>query len=344
MAALMASVIIPAFNAERILPACLQAVLDQTLPRDEYEVIVVDDGSSDGTGAAAASPGIRVVAQTHSGPAAARNLGARHAQGPILVFTDADCRPTREWLAAMLRPFDRPEVSGAKGRYRTDQPGAIARLAQAEYEEKYRRLAAQERIDFVDTYSAAYRQDVFLASGGFDTAFETAAMEDPELSFRLAEQGHKLVFVPDAIVFHTHVDSWRRYLRRKFRVGWWAVLSGWKHPRKMIHDSRTPPGQRLQLVLLGLSGIAAAAGFLQPAVWLAIPVLGAGFLATCVPLLRIVLASDPRLAPAVPLLLMVRAASLTSGLCAGAAVFSARWVMAKVARGRTPAHREPVEP
>ena len=319
-----ASVIIPAYNAGRTIGRCLDALLDQTMDRDAYEVIVVDDGSLDDTVRVSERVGVRVLSQQHRGPAAARNLGAQQAQAPVVVFTDADCRPAPEWLEALLRPLEQPEIAGVKGRYATTQRGIVARLVQAEYEEKYQRLSAQQYIDFVDTYSAAYRRDLFLSSGGFDVSFREAAMEDPELSFRLAEQGHKLVFAPSAVVFHLHPDSWGRYLRRKFRVGRWAVLNGWKHPARIVRDSRTPPGQRAQLLLMGAIALAGAAGFVQRRWWGALLPLAAIFLASGFPLFRIAWATDRALVSRVPVLLLLRAAGLLAGLAAGTAAFSPR--------------------
>ena len=95
------SVIVPAYNAAGTLPACLHALLHQTIARDEYEVIVVDDGSTDGTGETVPQSEVVLIRQTHRGPAAARNGGIRVARGELLLFTDADCVPTPNWIEAM---------------------------------------------------------------------------------------------------------------------------------------------------------------------------------------------------------------------------------------------------
>jgi len=189
---LTASVIIPVFNGRRTLPACLAALQNQTHP--PKEIIVVDDGSTDGTAALAAQFNVTVIRQTNQGPAAARNYGAQNAGGDILLFTDADCTPTPNWVAHMLAPFADPTVAGAKGRYRTHQPELIARFVQQEYQERYDRMAGLSQIDFIDTYSAAYRRQLFIKNGGFDPHFELN--EDQEFSFRLARQGYRLLYLP----------------------------------------------------------------------------------------------------------------------------------------------------
>src|SRR5438128_127479 len=163
-----ASVIVPVRNGGPVLGACLAALVGQEWAPEQYEVIVVDDGSTDASAEIAQAAGARVISQANRGRAAARNVGAFAARGEILLFTDADCVPAADWVRRMLEPFADPVVQGAKGIYTTEQTELIARFSQHEYEEKYRRMASLERIDFVDTYSAAYRRSLFVAAGGFD--------------------------------------------------------------------------------------------------------------------------------------------------------------------------------
>ncbi len=136
MSTLKASVIIPVHNGAQTLPSCLAALTAQTLHRSQYEIIVVDDGSIDSTREIASRFPVRLLAQPHRGPAAARNLAVRAAMGEIVLFTDADTEPTRDWIEQMLAPFTDPSVAGAKGTYRTRQREWTARFVQIEYEEK----------------------------------------------------------------------------------------------------------------------------------------------------------------------------------------------------------------
>jgi len=115
----MISVIIPAKNTEDTIGNCLRAVLSQRYVNTDYEVIVVDDGSTDRTAEIAKSMRARVIQQENAGPAAARNAGAEAAYGEILAFTDADCVPSPEWLHYLTMPFRDPQVIGTKGTYRT---------------------------------------------------------------------------------------------------------------------------------------------------------------------------------------------------------------------------------
>jgi len=318
-----ASVIVPAHNAAQTIEECIEALLKQSVPREEYEVIIVDDGSTDGTATLARSYGVRVLTQPHRGPAAARNAGVGQATGEIVFFTDADCAPTRTWIEEMARPFADPEVVGVKGTYLTRQRELVARFVQIEYENKYDRMARQERIDFVDTYSAGYRRDVFLANGGFDTTFPTASVEDQELSFRLARKGYKMVFAPKARVYHRHDVSLEEYARRKFNIGYWkALLTQW-HPERLVRDSHTPQILKLQIILLGLGALGLLAVPIWPrSLWIAGGMADL-FLVSAFPF--VAKAATKHLAVAVvsPLLLALRAASLGLGFALGKACFAA---------------------
>ncbi|HET7091207.1 MAG TPA: glycosyltransferase, partial [Anaerolineae bacterium] len=305
-----------------VLPRCLAALCRQSVEPSRYETIVVDDGSTDQTAWVAEQrleghPHTRVVRIAHAGPAAARNAGARAARGALLLFTDADCEPAPDWIECLARAFDDPGVAGAKGTYRTRRAALVARFVQQEYQDKYDRMARRPSIDFVDTYSAAYRRDVFLASGGFDTAYTTASVEDQELSFRLASQGHRLVFVPDAVVYHPHDVTLLEYLRRKFGIGYWKALLLRRHPDKAVRDSHTPQVIKVQIGLLaGSLGLTLAAAF-APA--LSAVAIGAWLLLflTMLPLLTKITRRDPAVLPIAPLMIVLRALGLGAGLASG---------------------------
>lgn len=311
------SVIVPAYNAAALLPACLAALGAQSRPPDE--VIVVDDGSTDGTAEAAKPYRARLLKISHGGPAAARNRGAVAATGEILLFTDADCAPAPDWVAQMEGVFADREVAGARGVYLTRQRGLVPRFVQQEYQDKYDRLRPLAPIDFIDTYSAAYRRNIFLDNGGFETAFPAPSVEDQEFSFRLFQKGYRLVFAPRAAVYHQHDASAWEYVRRKFNIGYWkAFLLRW-HPEKTLADSHTPLSQRLQIGLLGALGLCLAAGLgFHRLLWGA-AALGALFFLSALPFLLKLLGRDWPAAVVAPAMLVCRAGALGAGLALGLA-------------------------
>lgn len=324
------SVIVPAYNAQDTLDSCLTALAAQSVARERYEIIVVDDGSTDGTVDIVRQHGVRLICQQNAGPAAARNRGAQAAQGDILLFTDVDCAPVPDWIERLTEPFSDPEVAGAKGVYRTRQKALVARFVQREYEDKYARMSPQKPIDFVDTYSAAYRRHVFLTNGGFEQRFPTASVEDQEFSFRLARKGYRLVFVPRAAVYHRHVTTVGAYWRRKFGIGYWkALLLRW-HPERAVRDSHTPQVIKVQMALMGLLLLfVSMIPLWSPAGWGALALSTAFFLST-VPFALRAARHDRGVAAAAAVLLACRALALGTGLVAGGLRFSLR-----------PSHRRP---
>ena len=109
----MYSVVIPAYNAERTIVTCIQALQNQTVPADQVEIIVVDDGSTDNTVACAKATGVKVLTPGKAGKSGVRNAGAFAAQGEIVLFTDSDCEPRPDWIEQMVQPFcDDPDVVG----------------------------------------------------------------------------------------------------------------------------------------------------------------------------------------------------------------------------------------
>ena len=115
------SVIVPAYNAGKTIGDCLGALTRQSLVPAVYEIIVVDDGSKDGTAEIVKTFSVRYLRQANRGPATARNHGAREARGEIILFTDSDCVPSADWIAEMTKPFGDPDVVAVKGAYRTNQ-------------------------------------------------------------------------------------------------------------------------------------------------------------------------------------------------------------------------------
>jgi lipopolysaccharide/colanic/teichoic acid biosynthesis glycosyltransferase/GT2 family glycosyltransferase len=333
------SVIIPAYNCEKTVGATLEALKGQDFPRDQFEIILVDDGSLDNTREVVKKyPEVRYFWQNNRGPSAARNYGARQAAGEIILFTDSDCVPEPCWLQKMTAPFDNPEIVGVKGAYLTKQKERVARFCQKEFEERYRLLSRFEYIDFVDSYSAAFRKDAFLGVGGFDTSFPLANNEDVELSYKLAVKGYKMVFVPDARVYHTHSASWVRYLRVKFTRAYWRMLVYKKYPGKAVRDTYTPFSLRIQFIctfffILSMLGLILKAGALLNIPLLQIPfiknfwwgTMAGGFLAallaSTLPLSKRIYAEDPEVGTIAPLMLMGRSLVFVTGTGCGILAF-----------------------
>jgi cellulose synthase/poly-beta-1,6-N-acetylglucosamine synthase-like glycosyltransferase len=309
------SVIIPAYNAEKTINRCLDALLDQSYQRDLYEIIVVNDGSLDKTADIVKGYPVRYISQENKGPASARNKGAEAAEGEIILFTDSDCVPDKNWISEMVKPFNDPEASAVKGAYRTHQSGIVARFSQLEFEERFEMLKKVKSIDMVDTYSAGFRRDIFLRMGGFDCSFPVANNEDTELSYRMSRLGFKMVFNPDAIVYHlNHPDSIRRYARLKFWRGYWRMVVYKRFPEKMVKDTYTPQTLKLQVILSPLlaAGLPIAVFFPEYGLYPFLLIVLC-FIFISIPFILMSFKKDAIIALFSPFLLFIRAASIGLG-------------------------------
>ena len=312
----MISVIIPTFNSAKQLSDCLKSLETQTMDQGSYQVIVVDDGSTDDTRSIVAKYSAKYVYQANQGPAVARNHGVTEAQGEIVLFTDADCMPQANWIEEMIKPLDDSQVVGVKGAYKTDQKELMARLVQIEYEDKYERMKKFKYIDFIDTYSAAYRKDVYIKYGGFDERYPKASVEDQEFSFRLFRDGYKMVFNSSAIVYHRHSARLIDYLKKKYKIAFWKVLLLKRHPGKVKTDTHTPQTLKIQIIfalcaLLGLMG-----PFYPPMYYISGLSL-IFFVLSCIPFFLFARKNDLAVALTSPIIFFLRSLALSLGLGVG---------------------------
>jgi len=311
----MISVIIPAYNAAETLDSCLSALTRQTMPSNSFEIIVVDDGSTDRTAEIAKTFPVKYIHQENHGPATARNNGASISKGNIILFTDSDCVPTPEWIEEMTAPFQHKDVMAVKGAYRTNQREIVARFAQIEFEERFLLLEKANTTDMVDTYSAGYRRYIFEELKGFDTRFPVANNEDTELSYRMVAKQLKMVFNPKAIVYHlNHPDSIKIYAKLKFSRGYWRMVVYRQFPDKILHDTYTPKSLKLQIVSLALIFLTLPALLFLPSSGPTFFLLSCClFMGSITPFIYFSIQKDLVTGLLSPFLLTVRAAALGSG-------------------------------
>jgi glycosyltransferase involved in cell wall biosynthesis len=227
------SVVVPTYRRPERLPGLVAALEAQDLGRP-FEVIVVDDGSPDGTWAelqrlAAASSValIPVRLPANRGAAAARNAGWRRGRAPLVAFTDDDCRPAAGWLAAMVAALESAGL--VQGQVRPDP---------ADRWGPFSRSLTSTSEDFYATANMGYRREVLEAVGGFDEGYGMRACEDTDLALRAKGRGAVSGFAPDALVHHAVLPSeFRAYLHEKRR--WSTVpLVVRRHPelRAKLHS------------------------------------------------------------------------------------------------------------
>lgn len=201
------SVVIPVFNGGSPFLRCLQALLQSEFT--DYELIIVDDGSTDGSDRLARQFSERVYSTSgYTGPGAARNLGARLARGKILFFTDADCAVHPDTLAKVVGCFqDDPGLDALIGSY-DDSPAAPNFIAQ--YKNLFHHYVHQTASEEASTFwgaCGAMKRDRYLALGGFNVQrYRRPSIEDIELGYRLKQAGGRIRLAKDVQV--QHLKAW----------------------------------------------------------------------------------------------------------------------------------------
>ena len=223
------SVVMPTFNRASDLDRVLTRLEQIVEPRGGFEVIVVDDGSTDESNAVLMRhPKVKAIRQVNSGPAAARNRGWHAANGEIVVFTDDDVLPGSEWLVELCRPFySDPKLGGVGGSIQPMIPGHLADFVQ---DERHVGHGMDESVRYLVTANAAYRRRALERVGGFDEAFTEAAGEDVDLSQRVLAAGYGLEVVDSATVFHDHRTGFRAIIRHYRRAGRARARLAQEHP------------------------------------------------------------------------------------------------------------------
>jgi GT2 family glycosyltransferase len=232
------SLVVPTYNRKETLRCCLSAAIRQDYPN--YEVIVVEDASTDGTGemVGQAFPQVRYYRlEPNRGPAAARNSGIREATGEIVAFTDDDCLVPPDFISQLADGYRRyPHVAGVGG-YLEAPDAVVQKSALARYEayvtHRVYNAGSEPYLGGFDcpaggTNSMSYRRDVLQAVGGFDETFRFAAGEDADLKWRVVMNGHQLLYLPLRVI-HLRGYTFRNFLRQHFTRGGGAVHFERKH-------------------------------------------------------------------------------------------------------------------
>lgn len=223
------SVIIPIYNGETDIPDLVHGLMAQTYPADRVEYLLVDNGSRDRTWELleqAAIDGqtqgviLRPLQESQiQSSYAARNAGIRQAQGEFLAFTDADCRPQPQWLAALVEPFGDPGVGLVAGEI-TALPGDTLYERYAERHDvlSQKHTLQHHFLPYGQTANLAVRKAALLSAGLFRPYLTTGG--DADLCWRVLQSNWQIQFAPDAIVQHRHraslaelLQQWRRYGR-----------------------------------------------------------------------------------------------------------------------------------
>ena len=215
------SIIVPVYNTGKHLEQCIAALCTLDYPRDEYEILMVDNNSTDNSPAIlAAATGIRALQEAKQGSYAARNRGLREARGEFLAFTDSDCMPDPGWLRAIEKSFEDPQVQVVLGPRRPAYNQGLVRML-TDYEEQKDRLvysSSSPELYYGFTNNLGARRSVYDRYGPFierprgaDTIFVRSVVD--------GEGCDAVIYNKDVCVEHAEMEGVLAYFQKMFTYG-----------------------------------------------------------------------------------------------------------------------------
>ena len=237
------SVVVPVRDGARSLPALLESLAAQTLARERFEVVVVDNASRDDSAEIARADGAVVVHEPVPNRSRARNAGVRVSRAGLIAFTDADCVAAPGWLEALLARADAAPLVAGPVEISTGQPPVAV--------ERFERLwrSGQEhwvRDGWAATANLMVERPAFDAVGGFDPAYRHIG-EDADFCLRAGRAGHRLGWCSDAVVTHPAETTVLPMLKRAFFNGYGVDQClhrlgtghrAWREPRPLLSGAR----------------------------------------------------------------------------------------------------------
>lgn len=222
------SVVVCSYNGGRTLAQCLQSLMRVDYP--DYEVILVDDGSTDDTPEIALQfPDVRTIRQQNQGLSAARNVGLEAARGSIVAYVDSDVFVDPHWLTHLVAQLERSGAAAVGGPNIAPEDGRISACVGASPGQPMHVLESDQVAEHIPGCNMAFRRGPLLAINGFDPQF-TKAGDDVDVCWRLQQAGYWITFAPGAFVWHHRRQTPRAYLRQQAGYGEAEALLRFKHP------------------------------------------------------------------------------------------------------------------
>jgi cellulose synthase/poly-beta-1,6-N-acetylglucosamine synthase-like glycosyltransferase len=244
-------VIVPVLNGESTIADCLDALLATDYPADRREILVIDNGSGDGTAALCQARPVRYLREERRGVSNARNRGIAESRGEILAFVDADCLVEPQWLTELVRPFEDPEVGSVAGDLQHAPPTTPAERQAARMLGNWQRFAFTSNPAYPITANAAYRREVLERIGPFDPHMTRA--QDVELGLRFQERSDlRLAYAERATARHRNRTTQLGFFRQQLGWAYGAGLVGAKF-EATGGPPVTPP--RIRDITLTLRGL-----------------------------------------------------------------------------------------
>ncbi|MBN1997368.1 glycosyltransferase [candidate division KSB1 bacterium] len=275
------SVIIPSYNRLEEIKELTKSLDEQTVDKDLFEVLIVDDGSTDKTEewvnnySKNSSLNTRFIKQDHKGPGAARNLGMNHARGQVFVFIDSDCIAPPNWLFSIKTAFERNSTIDAFGGRDDAHPSFPPLLKAINYSMtsflftggmrggKKKRLAKF----YPRSFNMGIKSELVKKIGGFGTLRHG---QDIEFSNRIIKSGAHVLYIQDAVVFHKRRTSLKKFFKQVFNWGV-ARINLYKNDSAMLEPLHFAPALGFWFVVL-FTGFAIFIPSIRP-IWIVCAVI-----------------------------------------------------------------------
>jgi GT2 family glycosyltransferase len=237
------SIVVCSYNGSRTIRDTLEG-LDR-LDYPDYEVIVVDDGSTDATPEIARSHDVKLISTPNQGLAAARNVGLAAASGEIVAYLDDDAYPDPDWLTYLAIGFTDSEVCGVGGpNLLPPEDGDVAECVANAPGGPAHVLVGDREAEHIPGCNMAFRKDWLLAVGGFDPQFRCAG-DDVDLCWNVQRIGGRIGFHAGALVWHHRRGSIARYWKQQLGYGKAEALLARKWPGKYNSAGHVPWSGRI---------------------------------------------------------------------------------------------------
>jgi glycosyltransferase involved in cell wall biosynthesis len=225
------SVVVIVLNRAKKIGACLDSLVRQTYPKDRFEIVVVDNGSTDGTVEIVKSYPVRLIHEPVRGYSPARNSGVRAARGEMVAFTDSDCMAAPDWIVELVKPFADPKVGVVGGSVQTysEEPTMVENFIESAGFVGPPQCDMNGIFPFIITANAAYRRKTLVEAGLFNTSLPSC--EDVDMSRTVQVMlGQRAQLVPTAIVYHWHRQDVAALVKMMRRNGYGEMImaSRWK--------------------------------------------------------------------------------------------------------------------
>lgn len=222
------SVVVPVYNGESTIKSCLESIMALNYPREKLEVIVVNDGSTDGTLNLVKAYSVKIIEKDHTGYPSTINAGIKVSRGGLIVNIDADTYVAPDWLIKIVEEFKDPKVGIAGGYIATAPTSSFwAKLAGFEKEDLYDKIKSKY-INFITTACTAYRKRLLIEIGLFNESLKRGS--DEELAHRAIKDGWNIVLRKDAQCYHKWGSSPKEYFRKHVLNMMYEVDSVLQHP------------------------------------------------------------------------------------------------------------------